>query len=173
MHNARCWTSARVVVVAVVVVVVTAVVVVVVGTVVMVVVGAVVVVDAGTVVVGAEGAVVDGAVVVAAGALATHFGDVDARPVMPMSAKGRIATAETRLPALRTDRIAATPSAIEISPTMTKLAVLPDVGSLQTSVPNTVAPKLMTSIVLRLKSNQMILQMPVSGSGQPRLDGSA
>ena len=132
MHNARCWTSASVVVVAGVVVVAAAVVVVVVA--------AVVVVDAGTVVVDADGAVVDGAVVVAAGALATQFGDVDARPVMPMSAKGRIATAETRLPALRTDRMAATPSAIEISPTMTKLAVPPDVGSLQTSVPNTVAP---------------------------------
>lgn len=140
MHSARCWTSASVVVVAVVVVVVAAVVVVVAAAVVVVVVGAVVVVDAGTVVVDADGAVVDGAVVVAAGAFATQFGDVDARPVMPMSAKGRIATAETLLPALRTDRIAATPSAIEISPTMTKLAVPPDVGSLQTSVPNTVAP---------------------------------
>jgi hypothetical protein len=125
-----------VVVVAVVVVVVAAVVVVVVA-VVVVVVGAVVVVDAGTVVVDAKGGVVDGAVVVAAGAFATQFGDVDARPVMPMSAKGRIATAETRLPALRTDRMAATPSAIEISPTITKLAVPPEVGSLQTSVPNT------------------------------------
>lgn len=136
VHSARCWTSASVVVVAVVVVVVAAVVVVVVA-VVVVVVGAVVVVDAGTVVVDAKGGVVDGAVVVAAGAFATQFGDVDARPVMPMSAKGRIATAETRLPALRTDRMAATPSAIEISPTITKLAVPPEVGSLQTSVPNT------------------------------------
>ena len=129
LHSARCCTNASVVVVAATVVVVDAIVVV----------GAAVV---GVVVVAAT-------VVVVTGAFVTHVVDVEARPVMPMSANGRIATAETRLPARRTDRIAAKPSAIDTRPTRIKLVVPPEVGSLQTSVPNTAGLSMATTIVGR------------------------
>ncbi len=132
-HSARCCTSAMVVVVAATVVVVVT----------TVVVGAVVV----------DVVVVTATVVVVAGAFVTHVVEVEASPVIPMSAKGRIATAETRLPARRTDRIAAKPSAIDIRPTMTKLVVPPEVGSLQTSVPNTAGLPRATTIAAKFKLN--------------------